>query len=66
MAIVTAAVSHLILLIPKLHFEAKTRSHAFLVPTNRSTYFFNVIEVSEFFWTVPGQSGAELAIFICP
>ena len=26
----------------------------------------NVVEVSECFWTVPGQSGAELPIFICP
>ena len=43
------------------------RIHAFLVPINRSTYFFNVVEVSECFWTVPGQSaGAELPIFICP
>ena len=42
------------------------RIHAFLVPINRSIYFFNVVEVSEFFWTVPGQSGAELPIFICP
>ena len=40
------------------------RIHAFLVPINRSTYFFNVVEVSECFWTVPGQSGAELPIFI--
>ena len=28
--------------------------------------FFNVVEVSECFWTVPGQSGAEPPIFICP
>ena len=33
---------------------------------NRSTYFFIVVEVSECFWTVPGQSGAKLPIFICP
>ena len=38
------------------------RIHAFLVPINRSTYFFNVVEVSECFWTVPDQSGAELPI----
>ena len=42
------------------------RIHGFLVPINRSTYFFNVVEVSECFWTVPSQSGAELPIFICP
>ena len=42
------------------------RIHGFLVPINRSTYFFNVVEVSGCFWTVPGQSGAELPIFICP
>ena len=42
------------------------RIHGFLVPINRLTYFFNVVEVSECFWTVPGQSGAELPIFICP
>ena len=41
------------------------RIHGFLVPINRSTYFFfNVVEASECFWTVPGQSGAELPIFI--
>ena len=28
--------------------------------------FFNVVEVSACFWTVSGQSGAELPIFICP
>ena len=67
-AIGTAAVSHLKLLIPKLCFEAKTPVFTpFLcVPINRSTYFFNVVEVSECFWTVPGQSGAELPVFICP
>ena len=29
-------------------------------------YSLNVVEVSECFWTVPGQSGAKLPIFICP
>ena len=28
--------------------------------------FFNVVEVSACFWTVPGQSGAKLPIFIFP
>ena len=42
------------------------RIHVFFVPINQSTYFLNVVEVSECFWTVPGQSGAELPIFICP
>ena len=28
-------------------------------------YFFNVVEVWACFWTVPGQLGAELPIFIC-
>ena len=44
----------------------EARIHGFFVPINRSTYFFNVVEASECFWTVPGQSGAELPIFICP
>ena len=34
--------------------------------TEKSPDFFNVVEVSECFWTVPGQSGAELPIVICP
>ena len=62
----TAAVSHLKLLIPKLCFEAKTPvfRHFFLVPINQSTIFFKVVEVSACFWTVPGQSGAELTVTI--
>ena len=35
------------------------------IPTYVHSPFFNVVEVSECFWTVPGQSGAELPIFIC-
>ena len=50
---------------PELHFEAKT-TVSFLLPINRSTCFFSVVEVSACFWTVPGQSGAELPIFIYP
>ena len=49
------------------HFEAKTP--VFTAFFNRSTdqpIFFNVVEVSECFWTVPGQSEGELPIFICP
>ena len=57
-------VSNLELLIPKLYFEAKTP--VFTDFLYRSTYFFNVVEVSECFWTVSGQSGAELPICICP
>ena len=48
----------------KLIFRGKnTRIHAFLLPIN---LFFSVVEVLAGFWTVPGQSGAELPIFICP
>ena len=65
MAIWHREVSYLELLIPKLYFEAKTP--VFTPFMYRSTdqpifYFFNVVEVSECFWTVPGQSGAELPI----
>ena len=63
----TAAVSHLILLILKLYFGAKTPVLTpFLYRSIDQPIFFNVVEVSECFWTVPGQSGAELPIFICP
>ena len=54
------------LLIPKLYFEAKTPVFtAFLYRSTDQPIFFNVVEVSECFWTVPGQSGAELPIFVC-
>ena len=56
--------SYLELLIPKLYFEAKT--FIFTPFLYRSIYFVNVVEVSKCFWTVPGQSGAELPIFISP
>ena len=67
-AMCTAAVSHLKLSIPKLYFEAKTPVFThFLYPSTdkNKTVFFNVVEVSACFWTVPGQSGAELPILIC-
>ena len=61
----TAAVSHLKLLIPKLCFEAKTPVFTpFLYRSTNLPIFFNVVEVSACFWTVPGQSRAELPIFI--
>ena len=71
-AMCTAAVSHLNFFIPKYSiFRQNDRIHAFLVPVsiNRLTtcsVFFSAVKVSACFWTFPGQSGAELPIFICP
>ena len=63
----TAAVSHLKLLIPTLYFAAITPVFTlFLYRSTDQPVFFYVVEVSACFWTVPGQSGAELQIFICP
>ena len=60
-AMCTAAVSYVELLIPKLYFEVKTP--VFTPFFYRSTCF-SVVEVLASFWTVPGQSGAKLPIFI--
>ena len=66
-AVGTATVSPLKLLIPKLYFEAKTLVFApFLYRSTDQPVFFNAVEVSVCFWTVPGQWGAELPIFIRP
>ena len=61
----TAAVSYVELLVPKMYFEAKTP--VFRPLFYQSTCFSAVeLEVLACFWTVPGQSGTELPIFICP
>ena len=73
-AMCTAAVAHVELLISNLYFQANDRIHAFLLSINRSfllsinrsTCFFSVVEVSACFWAVPGQSGEKLPIFTCP
>ena len=51
-------VSNLELLIPKLYFEAKTPVFtAFLYRSTDQPIFFNVVEVSECFWTVLANQG---------
>ena len=61
-AIYTAAVSYVELLILKLYFEAKTP----LFTPSTDQPVFSVVEVLACFWIVSGQSGVELPIFRCP
>ena len=61
-AMCTAAVSYVELLIPKLYFDAKT---PIFTPFFYRSTCFSVVEVLACFWAVPGQSKAEPAIFIC-
>ena len=62
----TAAVSHLILLIPKLWFEATTPVFTPFLYRSTDHHIFLCCRGVGMFWTVLGQSGAELPIFICP
>ena len=51
----------------KIVFQAK-RPYSCLSSIDQqiNLFFLCVVEVSACFWTVPGQSGVELPIFICP
>ena len=66
-AMCTAAISLVKLVLPKLYFEAKTTVFTpfFYRSTDQPVFLVSVVEVSACFWTVPGQSGAELPTFIC-